>query len=238
MKLMNILYEGVYDPGILKCIFLVGGPGSGKSFVMQQLFGVNDKIKFSRHGLKLITPDPSFEVLLKKNKIDPSDLNKIYNNDKDYYDQTIEPLRMKAKNVSTNIERTFISQKLGIILEGTGKNADSIIRLKALMESNGYDCYMIFVNTNLKVAKIRNNMRSRTLPEEILEKLWYSAQENMGRLQSIFGSNNMLIIDNSNDGNLGSNITKTIDKFMRLPIKNKVGQDWVKHELKRKNKNV
>ena len=38
IKLMDILLEGVNDPGIFKAVFLAGGPGSGKTFVVKQLF--------------------------------------------------------------------------------------------------------------------------------------------------------------------------------------------------------
>ena len=38
IKLMDLLNEGVNDPGIFKAVFLAGGPGSGKSFVASQLF--------------------------------------------------------------------------------------------------------------------------------------------------------------------------------------------------------
>ena len=40
MKLKDIINEGVYDPGIFKAIFLAGGPGSGKSFVANELVGI------------------------------------------------------------------------------------------------------------------------------------------------------------------------------------------------------
>ena len=41
---MNLL-EGVYDPGILKAVFLAGGPGSGKSYSVNQIFGIDDIIR-------------------------------------------------------------------------------------------------------------------------------------------------------------------------------------------------
>ena len=43
------LQEGVYDPGIFKAYFLVGGPGSGKSFVTSNAF--------AGLGLKLVNSD-------------------------------------------------------------------------------------------------------------------------------------------------------------------------------------
>ena len=39
MKTFNELQEGVYDPNIFKAIFLAGGPGSGKSYVVRRTTG-------------------------------------------------------------------------------------------------------------------------------------------------------------------------------------------------------
>ena len=47
IKLMDLLNEGVRDPGIFKAIFLAGGPGSGKSYVASQLFGIPEKVNVS-----------------------------------------------------------------------------------------------------------------------------------------------------------------------------------------------
>ena len=47
--------EGVNDPGIFKAIFLAGGPGSGKSFVASNLFGIPEKINVSEMIIGLIT---------------------------------------------------------------------------------------------------------------------------------------------------------------------------------------
>ena len=43
IKLIDLLTEGVYDKGIFKAVFLAGGPGSGKSYVAKQLFGIPNK---------------------------------------------------------------------------------------------------------------------------------------------------------------------------------------------------
>ena len=63
---MDLLNEGVYDKGVLKAIFMAGGPGSGKSYVAKQLFGIPDKINVSVSGLKTVNSDTEFEYLLKK----------------------------------------------------------------------------------------------------------------------------------------------------------------------------
>ena len=43
----DILKEGVNDPGIFKAIFLAGGPGSGKSYVVSKLFGIPERVNIS-----------------------------------------------------------------------------------------------------------------------------------------------------------------------------------------------
>ena len=44
---MDLLTEGVYDKGILKAVFMAGGPGSGKSYIASQLFGIPKKVNVS-----------------------------------------------------------------------------------------------------------------------------------------------------------------------------------------------
>ena len=80
MKLIDIINEGVYDPGIFKAVFLAGGPGSGKSFVGHELIGIPKggfsgiNMSFAPSGVKLVNSDPEFEFFLKKIGIDPKNL--------------------------------------------------------------------------------------------------------------------------------------------------------------------
>lgn len=230
------LSEGVYDQGILKAIFLVGGPGSGKSYVMKQIFGVDGKTTFSRHGLKLVTPDPTFEKLLARAGVDPGDLDKISTDDPDRYASEIEPLRQRAKDVEGRMEANYLAGRMGVIIEGTGKNVGSSKRFKEKLEALGYDCFLAFVNTDLETAKARNKRRSRTIPEKALVDLWSQAQSNLGDLQRLFGAVNTLIIDNSADVKLGAEISKSVEQFIRRPLKNPIGKQWVKDELKKKDR--
>ena len=66
VKLKDLLTEGVLDKGILKAVFMAGGPGSGKSYVARELFGIPKKINVSVSGLKTVNSDSEFEFLLKK----------------------------------------------------------------------------------------------------------------------------------------------------------------------------
>ena len=42
------IQEGINDPGILKAVFLAGGPGSGKGYVSKGLFGIPKKVNVSQ----------------------------------------------------------------------------------------------------------------------------------------------------------------------------------------------
>ena len=61
--------EGVNDPAIFKAVFLAGGPGSGKSFVV-------GKTSLIALGFRLINSDDAFEKGLKKAGLtmDPEDI--------------------------------------------------------------------------------------------------------------------------------------------------------------------
>ena len=60
------LKEGVEDKGIFKAVFLAGGPGSGKTFVSRQLFGMPDSVNISMSGMKMVNSDKELKHLLKK----------------------------------------------------------------------------------------------------------------------------------------------------------------------------
>lgn len=220
MKLTEILemalMEGVYDPSIFKAIFTAGGPGSGKSFVAGKSTG--------GLGFKFVSSDIPFELLMKK-----AGLNfKMPDSEADERNA----VRDKAKGISKNIMFKYIDGRLGLIIDGTGKDYNKIKTLKEKLEEIGYDTYMIFVNTNLEVAKERNNKRERSLPEEEVEKQWYAVQQNIGKFQSIFGRNNFSIIDNNDASENAFNKSwKAVMKFSKMPPRNSIAINWIKQQL-------
>ena len=244
--------EGVYDKGILKAVFMAGGPGSGKSYVASQLFGIPKKINVSIAGLKSVNSDTEFEFLLRKYGFETFgtgtlDIDKwpdevfdaIAGGDEDSETMTV---RKKAKLMTADRKKRYMEGRLGMIIDGTGHNFGKIKREKEQLEALGYDCYMVFVNTSLEVAKQRNKERARKLPENILVKSWKDVQANLGKFQSLFGSG-FVIVDNSKflkpedaQAKFGRLVKKYIDKFIKKPIKNHIGKAWVKHQLILKGK--
>ena len=247
IKLMDLLNEGVYDKGILKAVFMAGGPGSGKSYVAGNIFGIPKNMTFSMSGLKTVNSDTEFEHLIKKygfdtfgtGKIDidlwPDEVfDMIAGGDEDSKDMT---LRKKAKLMTKDRQKQYMNSRLGMIIDGTGHNYSKIAKEKKTLEKLGYDCYMVFVNTSLKVAQKRNQERTRRLPPKILKKSWQDVQNNLGKFQGLFRSN-FAVVDNSKflkpeeaQKKFGMIVKKYINKFVKGPVKNFIGKKWIKHNL-------
>ena len=242
IKLKDILNEGVYDPGILKCIFMAGGPGSGKSKVTDEIFGLGSGLtRVNAAGIKIVNSDTAFEQQLKKNGIDPKDLARIEKEEPEFWKKITEDpngVRSLAKKTTERIKGFYEAGRLGMIIDGTGDDVEKIQRLKREAEAMGYDTFMVFVNTSLEVAKHRNSMRSRVLPDNLLIPSWKECQNNLGKFQTMF-SGNFRIVDNSNNGNnVTPDIRKAVDSFIKTGVRNPIGKKWITTQLMLKNANI
>ncbi len=243
IRLKDILNEGVYDPGILKCIFMAGGPGSGKSKVTEEIFGIGHGLsRVNAAGLKIVNSDTAFEAQLKKSGIDSKDLARIEKEEPEFWKKITEDPkgeRELAKITTKKIKAFYEAGRLGMIIDGTGDDVEKIQRQKREAEELGYDTFMVFVNTSLEVAKFRNSKRDRVLPDDLLISSWKECQNNLGKFQTIFSSANFRIVDNTNDGNnVSSDTRKHVDMFVKAPIKNPIGKKWVTTQLALRNANI
>jgi len=232
-KLKLILAEGVNDPGIFKAVFLAGGPGSGKTYVVKQIFGIPDRLNISMSGMKMVNSDKELKHLLRKYGFG-TDLDKMPD---EVFDDLTAPgksgLRKFSKELTKQRMKLYQQGKLGMIIDGTGHDFRKIQTMKKELEDDGYDTYMVFVNTSLEVAQKRNQERDRILPPDLLEKSWKDVQKNLGSFQALF-NNNFVIVDNSKhlsekqaEAKFVPLVTKVIRKFVAKPIKNKLGKMWV-----------
>ena len=239
---MKLIKEGVEDKGILKAIFLAGGPGSGKTWVTRGLYGIPKKMTFSAGGLKLVNQDTELEMLLKK-YFGTTDLDNMPEElfiditgvdfQEKSYDNT-SGMRAFAKSLTKARMENYVRGRLGVIIDGTGHKYQSIAKKKQRMEDLGYDCYMVFVNTPLEIALKRNLERDRVVPEKIVRDSWHDVQQNLGGFQKLFGRN-FLIVDNAKTlgekeaiKNFNELVKQGVNKFIKAPVKNSIGKKWMK----------
>jgi cytidylate kinase len=220
MKTFQELQEGLYDPNIFKAIFLAGGPGSGKSYVAGKSTGGT--------GLKMVNSDPAFEHLLKKAglslKMPPEEFERK------------EVVRAKAKAITKRQQEGFVEGRLGMIIDGTGKEVDKILYQKNMLDELGYDTYMIFVNTSIEVALKRNAERARSLPESDVIKFWKAVQNNIGQFSNIFRGS-LIIVDNNDAGeDVLFGIYKRVKGLLRKKVTNTRAMEWKASELAKKQR--
>ena len=224
MKTFQQIQEGVYDPNIFNAIFLAGGPGSGKSYVVRKTTG--------GLGLKIVNSDDIYEKDLEKAGLDVGKPEDIFSDEG-------QAIRLRSKQKTKARQMGWVNGRLGIIIDGTGKDVAKIGRQKALLDQIGYETMMIFVNTSLETAQIRNKERARTLPEKSVEQMWNNVQKNIGSFQSLFGSKNFIIVDNNDAGeDIFNKVFKRIRGLVvKKPTKRQAKQ-WIANELDKKKRAV
>jgi predicted kinase len=218
----DLLNEGVYDPGTFKAVFFSGGPGSGKSTVV-------DALSLKALGLKLVNTDKAFELGLKKAGM-TLDLRGA-----DF--DRVDPIRAKAKKVTGKGMDMYMDGRLGLIFDTTSANLSKVKQYKEMLDGIGYECKMIHVSTSLANAQKRNAERPRKLPPEIVEKDWDNSTRNMIALQRIFKGDFLSV---SNDDDLKSLETKANKLYSKLMTwstsfpSNKLAKKWKDQELQLK----
>jgi len=182
--------------------------------------------------LKSVNSDKYFETYLQMKGLS-QDIAKLKPSE---YSQAMQ-LRQKSKKVRDAALKNYINGRLGLLIDGTGKNYPNIAKQKKRLQAVGYDCFMIFVNTDLDVALERNQERERKLPTELVKSSWQAVQNNLGKFQSLFGSSNMLVVDNSEKKDFADIIKSKAREFVTRPVQNHIAKQWIKKELElRKSK--
>ena len=223
MKTFQQLREGIYDPNIFKAVFLAGGPGSGKSFVVGRTL--------SGLGLRIINSDEPFERYLVKAGLS------LKMPDEEQIPRDIE--RKRAKKVTAARKGHAIDGRLGLVIDGTGKEFSKVARESNLLRELGYETAMVFVNTSLETALVRNRKRARSVPPKIAEQGWKDVQANLGKFQQYFGPNKFFIVDNNDhQEDMLELSTKSITRALRKKVNNPIAKAWIANELKKKQATV
>jgi len=176
-----MLNEGIHDPAIFKVIFLAGGPGVGKSFV-------GGKTGLAPLGFRIVNSDDVYEIKMSQYGMKPTPEN--------IYSPQGQSIRNNAKRITKKRLNLYLLGRLGIVVDGTGKDVNKIKRQISDFKKLGYDISMIYVNTDVETALKRNKERPRVLPDKQVKDMWLGVQKNIGTFQHLFGQN-FHAIDNS-----------------------------------------
>ena len=215
------LQAGINDPGIFKSVFLAGGPGSGKSFIV-------GKTALTALGLVLINSDDAFERQLAKIGLDTTP--------EDIFSPAGQAVRGKAKALTKLKQKLAIRGRLGLVIDGTGKNFDKIKKQSEELKRIGYETAMIFVNTDLDTALARNKARKRTLPDEDVTQMWKAVQNNIGKFQRYYGDK-FIVVDNSDNADYEANVMSAYRKmaaFVKTDPKLPVAKKWIAQQKKQR----
>ena len=225
MKTFQDLQEGLQDPNIFKAFFLAGGPGSGKSFVVRKSTGGT--------GLKIVNSDDVFEKYLKDAGLEMDMTTAKAERQKEPRDQ----LRDRAKVVTQKKRDNYVDGRLGLIIDGTGRDYDKIAGQSNELKRLGYATYMIYVNTSLDVALARNAERERRVHASIATKSWKDVQSNLGKFSQHFRGN-LIVVDNNDvledDGTLFNNVLRQVRALLKKKVRNPTAHQWISMEMKRR----
>ena len=220
MKTFSELQEGVYDPNILKAFFLAGGPGSGKSYVVRRTTG--------GLGMKIVNSDDAFEKLLKDAglslKMPPEE------------EAPRDVVRGRAKKLTKSRRDSYVEGRLGLIIDGTGKDFEKIAYQSRELQGLGYDTHMIFVNTSLDTALERNAKRARSVPESLVVKSWNDVQQNIGKFSQLFRRNFIVVDNNDADEEVFGKVYKQVMHLAKGKVQNTLGRQWIANELEKKRR--
>ena len=219
----DMLSEGVYDPGIFKAVFLMGGPGSGKSAVV-------DALALKALGLKTINSDTHFERLMK----DANMSMKMTKTGSGTVNPERDALRARGKAIASKQMDIHVPARLGLIFDTTSAKAGKIQNYKKQLDALGYEYKMVFVKTSLELAQRLNSMRARTLPPEILIKEHEAVEKNASVFKRIFKNDFIEIVNDDSVQTLQKKSSKLFGQMMswcqRFPT-NKIALAWKEREL-------
>lgn len=173
-----ITFGGKAYPRFGNIVFMAGGAGSGKGFVLSNLVGIEGKTLDVDELKTLASRAPSIRARVKKelgvdlddlaaNLKNPENVGKLHGIMGDY----LQLDDRKQKALFTSVLSQPADKKPNIIFDTTLKDLQKLEKLTRQAAELGYDkknIHIVWVVNDIEVAKAQNLKRSRTVPTEIL----------------------------------------------------------------------
>ena len=224
LNFKSFISEGLEDVASFKAIMMAGGAGSGKSYVIK-LAGLKAV------GMKISNSDPAYEKMLAKAglTLTPDDIGSAQG----------QAIRGDAKILTDKQKEMWLKGRLGVIVDGTGKDLDDVKTECQAMMDMGYEVGMIFVNTPLETSLERDKNRERTIGTKFVTQTWKAVQANRNNLKRMFGKQ-FIEIENASTTTI-EDLTAQCNKALQKlkPWINKepthsIYNNWKKAEMKKK----
>lgn len=219
--------EGVRDKHILRAVFIVGAGGSGKTALARQMFLSLGSP--GGGGFKDINPDKHVERLLSREQ------------QQRMAQHGFHFLRERARHMKNKELRQYASRRLPLLLDTPGWSMAAVRRHYDKLQSLGYDCYLVIVDTSLDTALRRNKARAeaggRNVPDSAIADAHKQLQQNIPALIRLFRPVNVWKIDNDEDmpaatwqATVAREARKIAGQILTRPLRNPLGKQWLKQE--------
>ena len=170
--------EGGFSEGTtkLKAIFMVGGPGAGKT-------NVGKGLQLGRRGYKVVNQDIALEAMKAESGLPAKE--------SDYTAEqrsTRSKLGAAARKAAVAKFDKYAAAGNGMVIDGTGASYNATTKKIKALEDAGYEVHMVVATTPLETAIERNRARTeRSLPDFVVKKTYESVQESLKKYREDFG---------------------------------------------------
>ena len=220
------LEESAFDKGIFKAVFLLGGPGSGKSTMSQRILaGTASWRRFSN--------DKIYEFLMRKDNLSLDYKKRTPEQEKNQFKDYYKPSTKKAKKQLG----LYIDERLPLIIDRTGLSPKNTLSLKKRLEDVGYETAMLFIDTPLKEARERNANRERSIDFKNVRFFDPVIRKEVPAYKRIFGNNfyhfnNSGPIDSKKEVRI-TELRKKIYAWMKVVPSNTKVKAWLVRDTKK-----
>ena len=203
-----------------KAVFTAGGPGSGKTSISERMFPTFLKANSDQ-----------IQVLSSKKTGIPVAATP----ENPRYPEFLQQMQ-RAQEMNKTRAMYWASQGYPIVIDTTGRSMPQIETINNSLRELGYDTGMVFVNTTLEQAILRNRIRQRNgghgAEENYLRTAWESAQANIRKFQGIFGVK-FVIVDNDEDYSVRNFIGQHL-KMLSAAANKILGRPFTKEQISQK----
>ncbi len=159
-----------------KAIFMIGGPGSGKS-------NIGKGLQLGRDGWKVVNQDIFIEA--EKAKQGLPEIEKDYTKEQRSKRAKIGAAGRKAAEAKMD---KYTKAGNGMVIDGTGASYNATMKKVNKLKEQGYEVFMVHAETSTEAAIARNKSRKeRSLPSFIVEKTSKAVQESVKKYREELG---------------------------------------------------